>query len=399
MSVSHVVLLPKKARPFYGRHPWVFPGAISHIEGDPGDGDEVLLIAHGGQAVARGFYNSQSKIRVRLYSWDPNQALDRDFFHSRIAEAVRLRRDLGLMGPNGGCRLVNSEGDGLSGLTVDRFGDWLIVQFTSMGMARRQGEITESLLDLVKPRGIYLRTERGIGSLEGLELKDGPVWGEEPNGPIRIHENGIDLYVNLSEGQKTGYYLDQRDNRQFVAKLAAGKSVLDAFCYSGGFALHAAKGGATRVLAIDQSEPALELARKNAQLNNLSIDFTKGDVFGELAKLKEQGQKFGVIILDPPKFARTRGAIDEAIGGYRRLQSLGMELLEKEGYLVMCCCSGLITMDQLEELIHQVSTTLKREVQVLLKSGASPDHPVKISCRESAYLKCLVMRVIDKANL
>lgn len=398
MSVPHVVLLPKKARPFYGRHPWVFPGAISHVEGDPEDGDEVLLIAHGGQAVARGFFNSQSKLRVRLYSWKPDVAIDRDFFHGRIGEAVRLRRDLGLDDPEGACRLINSEGDGLSGLTVDRFADWLIVQFTSMGMARRQGMIVECLLDLVRPRGIYLRTERGIGSLEGLELHDGPIWGEEPAGPIRIRENGLEIMVHLSEGQKTGYYLDQRDNRQFVAKLARGKSVLDAFCYSGGFGLHAAKAGAAKVLGLDQSEPALELARKNAQINQLPAEFRKGEIFAELAKLKDAGEKFGVVILDPPKFARTRGAIEEALSGYRRLLTLGMELLEKEGYLVMCCCSGLITLDQLEELVQQVSTSLKKEVQILLKSGAAPDHPVEITCRESAYLKCLVMRVLDKAG-
>jgi len=397
MSVSHVVLLPKKARPFYGRHPWVFPGAISHVEGDPEDGDEVLLIAHGGQPVARGFFNSQSKLRVRLYSWKPEIAIDRDFFHGRIAEALKLRRDLGLDDPEGACRLINSEGDGLSGLTVDRFADWLIVQFTSMGMARRQGIIVECLLDLFRPRGIYLRTERGIGSLEGLELHDGPVWGEEPHGPIRIREGGLEFLVHLREGQKTGYYLDQRDNRQFVAKLARGKSVLDAFCYSGGFALHAAKAGAAKVLGLDQSEPALELARKNAQINNLPAEFRKGEIFAELAKLKESGEKFGLIILDPPKFARTRGAIEEALSGYRRLQTLGMELLEKDGYLVICCCSGLITMEQLEELVQQVSTSLKKEVQIVLKSGAAPDHPVEITCRESAYLKCLVMRVLDRS--
>ncbi len=397
MSVSHVVLLPKKARPFYGRHPWVFPGAISHVEGDPEDGDEVLLIAHGGQPVARGFFNSQSKLRVRLYSWKPEIAIDRDFFHGRIAEALKLRRDLGLDDPEGACRLINSEGDGLSGLTVDRFADWLIVQFTSMGMARRQGIIVECLLDLFRPRGIYLRTERGIGSLEGLELHDGPVWGEEPHGPIRIREGGLEFLVHLREGQKTGYYLDQRDNRQFVAKLARGKSVLDAFCYSGGFALHAAKAGAAKVLGLDQSEPALELARKNAQINNLPAEFRKGEIFAELAKLKESGEKFGLIILDPPKFARTRGAIEEALSGYRRLQTLGMELLEKDGYLVICCCSGLITLEQLEELVQQVSTSLKKEVQIVLKSGAAPDHPVEITCRESAYLKCLVMRVLDKS--
>jgi 23S rRNA (cytosine1962-C5)-methyltransferase len=398
MSVAHVVLLPKKARPFYGRHPWVFPGAISHIEGDPEDGDEVILIAHGGQPVARGFFNSQSKLRVRLYSWKPELPIDRAFFHEKISEAVRLRNDLGLMDPDGACRLVNSEGDGLSGLTIDRFGGWLTVQLTSLGLAKRKDMIVECLLDIVRPRGIYLRTEKGVSQLEGLDLRDGPVWGEEPNGPVRIKEAGLEIFAHLTEGQKTGYYLDQRDNRQLAGRLAHGRTVLDAFCYSGGFALHAAKSGAKSVVALDQSEGALDLARKNASHNGFSIEFHKAEVFAELARRKETGEKYGMVILDPPKFARHRGAVDDALAGYRRLQTLGMELLEPEGYLVVCCCSGLIAMEQLEEIVQQVATTLKREVQLLSRTGAAPDHPVSITCRESGYLKCLIMRVLDKSR-
>ncbi len=396
MAIAQVVLLPKKARPFYGRHPWVFPGAISHLEGGPEDGDEVLLVAHGGQAIARGFYNSQSKLRVRLYSWETEQSIDRTFFHARITAAVRLRASLGLMDPAGACRIINSEGDGLSGLTVDRFGPWLTIQITSLGIARRKGMVIECLLDILHPRGIYLRTEKGVGQLEGMDLRDGPVWGEEPKGPIRIKEAGLEIFVHLTEGQKTGYYLDQRDNRQWVARLAQGRSVLDAFCYSGGFGLHAAKAMAKSVVGLDQSEGALELARKNATHNGLGIEFHKAEVFGELAKRKEAGEKYGLVILDPPKFARSRGSVEEALSGYRRLQSLGMELLEPDGFLVVCCCSGLITMEQLEEIVHQVASTLKREVQILGRTGAAPDHPISITCPESGYLKCLTMRVLDK---
>lgn len=398
MSVAHVVLLPKKARPFYGRHPWVFPGAISHVEGDPEDGEEVILIAHGGQPVARGFFNSQSKLRVRLYSWKPELPIDRAFFHEKISEAVRLRHDLGLMDPEGACRLVNSEGDGLSGLTIDRFGGWLTVQLTSLGLALRKDMIVECLLDIVRPRGIYLRTEKGVGQLEGLDLRDGPVWGEEPTGPVRIKEAGLEIFAHLTEGQKTGYYLDQRDNRQLAGRLAKGRTVLDAFCYSGGFALHAAKSGAKSVVALDQSEGALDLARKNASHNGFAIEFHKAEVFAELARRKEVGEKYGMVILDPPKFARHRGAVDDALSGYRRLQTLGMELLEPEGYLVVCCCSGLIAMEQLEEIVQQVATTHKREAQILSRTGAAPDHPISITCRESGYLKCLVMRVLDKSR-
>ncbi len=398
MALAQVVLLPKKARPFYGRHPWVFPGAISHVEGDPKDGDEVLLVAHGGQAIARGFYNSQSKLRVRLYSWQTEQPIERDFFHTRIADAVRLRENLGLMDPEGACRILNSEGDGISGLTVDRFGQWLTVQITSLGLARRKDMLVECLLDILHPRGIYLRTEKGVGQLEGIDLRDGPVWGEEPTGPIRIKEAGLEIFVHLTEGQKTGYYLDQRDNRQFVARLAKGRTVLDAFCYSGGFGLHAAKALAKSVVGLDQSEGALELARKNASHNGFNIEFHKAEVFSELAKRKEAGEKYGMVILDPPKFARSRGSVDDALSGYRRLQTLGMELLEPDGFLVLCCCSGLISMEQIEEIVHQVATTLKRDVQILGRTGAAPDHPISVTCPESGYLKCLTMRVLDKIN-
>ena len=254
---ARVVLQPKRARPFYGRHPWVYPGAISAIEGAPADGEAVDLVAHGGHFIARGLYNSQSKIRVRLFTWNADTPLDHAFFREQLAAAIRLRRDLGLMEPHTGCRVVNSEGDGLSGCIVDRYGTWLVVQFTSLGLAQRREMFADLLTELLQPEGIYLRTERGIGQLEGLDLHDGPLRGAVPPGPMVIEEDGLTFLVNLAEGQKTGYYLDQRDNRRAVARLAKGRRVLDAFCYSGGFGLHAARAGATEVLGVDQSEPAL----------------------------------------------------------------------------------------------------------------------------------------------
>jgi 23S rRNA (cytosine1962-C5)-methyltransferase len=390
-----VVLQPKRARPFYGHHPWVYAGAVAAVEGEPGDGDVVDLVSHTGNFVARGLYNGHSKIRVRLYTWDPEQLLDRDFFRDRLAAAVRLRDLLGLNGPGRASRLVFSEGDGLSGCTVDRYDRWLVLQFTGLGLARRRELLTELLVELTGPEGVYLRTERGIGRLEGLELQDGPLWGEMPDGPIRVEEAGVGFRVNLAEGQKTGFYLDQRDNRQAVAPLAAGRRVLDAFCYTGGFGLHAARAGAVSVLGIDQSEPALELARANAELNGLAkvLTFERAEVFTHLDALASRCERFGVVVLDPPKFARTRGAVDEALRGYRRLQGMGLRLLEPDGFLVTCCCSGLITMDMLEALLAQLAVEAKREVQVLQRRGAAPDHPVSVSCLESHYLKCIIARV------
>ncbi len=395
MSAGRVILQPRRARPFYGRHPWVYPGAISAVEGDPADGAEVDLVSHTGNFIARGLYNAQSKIRVRLYSWSPDVPLDRDFFRDRLAAAVRLRRDiLRLDGPGRACRLVFSEGDGLSGLTVDRYDRWLVVQFTSLGLAQRRETIAELLVELTGAEGVYLRTERGIGRLEGLELQDGPLSGQTPEGPVTIDEDGLRFQVNLAEGQKTGYYLDQRDNRKAVARLAVGRRVLDAFGYSGGFGLHAAKAGASAVVGVDSSEPALELARANARLNGVeNVTFVAADVFDHLAALAEAGDRFGVVVLDPPKFARSQGAVEEALRGYRRLQTLGLRLLEADGILVTCCCSGLITGDMLSDLLAQLAVEERRDVQILERRGQAADHPVAVTCPESNYLKCLISRV------
>jgi 23S rRNA (cytosine1962-C5)-methyltransferase len=246
----------------------------------------------------------------------------------------------------------------------------------------------------VRPEGVYLRTERGIGQLEGLELQDGLLWGRPSDGPVVIEENGLRFHVNLAEGQKTGFYLDQRDNRQAAARLVAGRSVLDAFCYSGGFGLHAARAGAASVVGVDQSEPALTLARENAALNGLhNVEYIKGDVFDELDALAARGARFGVVILDPPKFARDRRAVEEALRGYRRLQRAAARVLEPEGFLVTCCCSGLITMDMLEELLAQLAAEEKRDIQILERRGPAADHPVSASCLESHYLKCLIARM------
>jgi 23S rRNA (cytosine1962-C5)-methyltransferase len=393
--LPRVVLHPKRARPFFGRHPWVFAGAVASVEGEPADGAEVDLVTHAGQFVARGLYNGRSKIRVRLYSWREDVPLDRAFFREKLASAIRLREALGLMQPGGACRIAFSEGDGLSGVVIDRYADWLAMQFTALALAQHRDLLADVLEELLKPAGIYLRTERGIGQLEGLELHDGPFRGGAPPSPLTIEENGLRFGVNLAEGQKTGFYLDQRDNRVEAGRLARGRRVLDAFCYSGGFSLRAAKDGAAEVIGVDSSEAALGLARENARLNNLEqVSFHKADVFGDLAERAGRGEKYGLIVLDPPKFARRRNAVEEALRGYRRLQSLALRLLEPEGFLVSCCCTGLIDLPMLEELLAQVAADEKRGVQLLQRRGPAADHPVSVSCLESHYLKCLIARAV-----
>lgn len=395
MTFARVVLKSRRAKPFFARHPWVFAGAIADVHGEPADGDVVDLFSTADTFIARGLYNSQSKIRVRLYSWNQDQTLDRDFWRNRFESAHKLRRDmLGLDQPNSAYRLVFSEADGLSGLTVDKYADWLVMQFTGLGLAHRREELADILVEMLQPRGIYLRTERGMGDLEGIDLQDGLLRGEMPAGPVTIEENGLHFLVDLTTGQKTGFYTDQRDNRRRVGELSHGRRVLDAFCYTGGFGLYASRAGAEEVIAVDVSNSALSLAQANADANGLTnLAFVKSDVFTHLSTLAENQEKFGLVILDPPKFARKRNAIDEAMRGYRRLQSLALRLLEPDGILVMCCCSGLIQLPMLETLLGQLAESEKRDVQILEKRGQSADHPVSASCLESNYLKCLICRV------
>lgn len=395
MTLPRVHLKPRRAKPFFAQHPWVYPGAIERVEGDPGDGAVVDLVSSADNFIARGIYNSHSKIRVRLYSWQADVPLDEAFFHARLLAALRLRREvLNLSGAGRACRLVFSEADGLSGLTVDQYDRWLVVQFTSLGLAERREMLADLLMDLTQAEGIYLRTEKGIGQMEGLSLQDGLLRGVVPNEPIVLDDDGLKMRVHLTEGQKTGFYLDQRDNRRAVARFAARRRMLDAFCYTGGFGLHAARAGAREVVGIDVSAPALQLAQENAALNELSqVRFERGDVFERLDELVKAGERFGLIVLDPPKFARAEHAVEDALRGYRQLQSQALRLIEPGGVLVICCCSGLISMAMLLELLGQVSADLKRPVQILEMRGPSPDHPVLASCPETNYLKCLICHV------
>jgi 23S rRNA (cytosine1962-C5)-methyltransferase len=393
---ARVVLKPRRARPFYGRHPWVFAGAVAAVAGQPADGEVVDVVSHVGNFIARGIYNSRSKIRVRLYAWSSDTSLDESFFRLALAQAIRLRQDiLRLTGPGRACRLFFSEADGLSGLAVDQYDRWLVLQLTSLGMAQRRERIADILQQMLEPQGIYVRTERGIGQLEGLELQDGPLRGATPAAPIVITEGEVRFQVHLTEGQKTGFYLDQRDNRQVVARYARGRRVLDAFCYTGGFGLHAARQGASSVLGIDGSEAALSLAVANARMNELeNVEFERADVFDKLDSLASADERFGLVVLDPPKFARAGHAVEEALRGYRRLQSLGLRLLEADGILVVSCCSGLITRAMLEGLLAQLAAETGRAVQILENRGAAPDHPVPPTCPETDYLKCLICRVV-----
>jgi 23S rRNA (cytosine1962-C5)-methyltransferase len=393
---SQVVLKRGKVRPFFGRHPWVLDGAVHRIVGQPANGDEVDLVSDRGQFVAHGLYNSHSRIRVRLYSWKAEEILDRSFWRRRLESALELRAQLGYDQPEGGARLVYSEADGLCGLVVDRYGPYLIVQPTALAMAARIEELVAILVELLQPRGVLLRTDREISKAEGLRLEDRVLWGEAPPGPVFIEEHGIRYGIELTGGQKTGFFLDQRENRRAAAAHVRGRRVLDLFCYSGGFSLAASiLGHARSVLGIDSSQRAVALARANAELNGLSnVVFDEGDCFKRLEQLVADGEHFGMVVLDPPKFARNREAVPEALRAYHHLNRLAVQVLEPGGTLVTCSCSGHVSREDFLFMLADVAQRTERDIQILDQRGAAPDHPVAATCLESEYLKCCVARVV-----
>ena len=399
-TLPRVILKPRRALPFFHHHPWVFSSAIDRAEGEPEPGDEVDLHSADGRFVARGLYNPHSHIRVRLYTWNPGQGLDEAFWSARLDEAIDLRQQLfSAKNDNtpSACRLVYSEADRLSGLIVDRYDRWLLVQFTSLALARRSELLVRLLEEKLHPAGVRLRTEKGIRDKEGLELRDGLIAGDEPPRPLFIEEHGVRYGVDLVEGQKTGFYLDQRDNRAVVAGYIRGGRVLDLFCYSGGFGLTATTvGQAEQIVGIDVSEPALMLARRNAELNNVAqrCRFEKAKVFDALEQMTADGEKYDCVILDPPKLAHRRTGLQQAMRGYHSLNRLAIGVLNADGILVSCSCSGLVSRGEFEAMLSDVALRGGRHIQILEARGSSADHPTSVHCAETNYLKCYICRVV-----
>ncbi len=393
-NTSKVIVKRGRVKPFFGRHPWVLDSAVERVEGSPADGDIVDLVTHEGVWIARGLFNSQSRIRVRLWTWDQDQSIDHALLRARVASAVAMRRQIGYDDPAGAARLVYSEADGLSGLIVDRFADRLVVQVGSLAIAQRLDPILEALVEQVAPRGVLVRTDRATATSEGLSLD--PEWrvGEAPAAPIEVDEHKLTYQVDLAAGQKTGFYLDQRENRRVAALHARGRRVLDMFCYSGGFSLNAARAGAAEVTGIDSSEPAIAAARRAATQNGLAnATFEVGDALPTLDCLAARGERFGMVVLDPPKFAKNRTQVEHALRAYTHINRRGLELLEPGGVLITCSCSGSVSREDFRHVVSAASCQSGRQVQILEERGASPDHPISATCLETDYLKCLVCRV------
>ncbi len=399
-TTARVLLKPGKAARFYARHPWVYDTAVARLDGTPADGDVVELANEKGRFVARGIFNGHSRLMVRLYSWDEGEPLDEAFWRRRIEQAIVLRRRLGYGDPAGAERLVFSEADGLSGLVVDRYGEHLVVQVNALAIERRLPMILGVLRELQPCRSITLRSDEGISKYEGIDRpEEAPrllaAAGVLPDA-VTIVEHGIRYQVDLVAGHKTGWYLDQRENRLAVARYLRDARVLDLFCYSGGFSLAAAVlGGAREVLGIDSSAKAVALAQVNAQLNGVAnVRFEQQDCFDALDAQVAAGQQYDAVILDPPKFTRSRKAVDEALRAYHRINRLAVELLVPGGILVTCSCSGNVSREDFFDMLTGVGQKSRRSIQVLEQRGAAPDHPVSTACPESEYLKCFICRVV-----
>ena len=394
-SLPSVIIKPRKARPFFARHPWVFINSIDRVEGQPEPGDEVRVVSYEGQFIGRGLFNPRSAIRVRLYRWE-DKPIEDAWLGGLLTRALQLRRaTLGQTGPESAARLVFSEGDAISGLTVDQFGPYLSVQITSLALDRRRDFLVDWLVEQTGALGVILRGEKGIPAQEGMKVEEGWIRGQPPTSLVEIVDGGIRYAVDLATGQKTGFYLDQRANRQAVASYASGRKVLDLFCYTGGFGLAAAvQGGAASVLGIDGSRTAIDLARRNAEINGVtSTRFEAADVFETLDSLRAQGETFGLVICDPPKFARHPRDVEDAIKGYLRLNRAALHVLEPGGVLVTCSCSGLIDRGMFNDILGQVAEFSGRPIQILDQRGQATDHPVSASCLETEYLKCVIARV------
>jgi 23S rRNA (cytosine1962-C5)-methyltransferase len=426
------------------RHPWIFSGAIERVDGAPVSGDTLPVCDAAGNFLAWAAYNPDSQITARVWSWRKEENIDAGFFHNRIAKALSARRELKLADNSNGMRLIHAESDGLPGLIADRYGDVLVMQIGSAGPERWRDTLADILQDLCKPVCIYERSDSDSRALEGLELRNGVLRGALPDN-VAITENGLRFSVDVEAGQKTGFYLDQRDNRALTETLAHDKDVLNCFCYTGGFSLYALRGGAKSVLSIDASSDALRIAAENLANNGLDAaaltrcctksrqstiqqagcgivteasgageaaphsllpeEFTHtpknagkaewlcADVFQALRALRDQGRKFDLIILDPPKFAPTAAFAEKAARGYKDINLLAFKLLRPGGLLCTYSCSGGISEDLFQKIIAGAALDAGVDAQIVHHLHASADHPVLLSFPEGAYLKGLVLRV------
>ncbi|MFO6423498.1 class I SAM-dependent methyltransferase [Motilimonas sp. KMU-193] len=396
MSLT-ITLAKGKEKSLKRRHPWVFSGAIKSTQGKAESGETVDIVDFQGNWLAKAAWSNNSQIRARVWSFDPEQTIDGQFFIDRISQAQQLRDELIERQGLTGYRLVAGEADGLPGITIDRYNQVLVCQLLSAGAEYQKANIVQALQTLYPDCAVYERSDVAVRKKEGLPLSQGLLAGSLPDEDIVISENnGVKIKVDVVNGHKTGFYLDQRDNRAIAAKYVKDKSVLNCFCYTGTFGVYALKGGAKNVQNVDVSDLALTTAKENAALNNLDLtkaEYINEDVFALLRRYRDTGVTFDTIILDPPKFAENKSQVVKACRGYKDINMIAMQLLNKGGTLLTFSCSGLISSELFQKVIADAAVDAGKDAYIVERLSQAGDHPIKTNYPEGFYLKGLVLKV------
>ncbi len=375
------------------RHPWVYSGAIERTAGVTAPGDLVDVLDSRGNFLGRGYCNTDSKIAVRVLAWD-DRAIDDAFWSERVHAAMRRRDALVADGTTTACRLIHAEADFLPGLIVDRYADVIVIQFLTAGVERARGVILDAIVASAGPAGVFERSDTSSRVREGLAAASGVIHGAVPPA-IEILENGARFQINVESGQKTGFYLDQRDNRAAVARMAGGRTMLDAYCHTGAFAAHAMRAGASAVTLVDSSTTSLSVARANLELNanaGCDAEFVHDDVPAQLRTLRDQGKRFDLVVLDPPRFATNRHQLDNALRAYKDINRVALEVLAPGGILATFSCSQAVDAASFTMAVAWAGLDAGRELQIIGRLGQGSDHPVLASFPESEYLKGLLVR-------
>lgn len=388
--MKKVVLKGKISNRVQNGHPWIFSNEIDMAEESLAAGDIATVFTHDDKFIGKGYVNTESRIPIRLLTRNRDESIDAAFFLKRIREAWDYRQKIGYVE---NCRLIFGEADGLPQLIIDKFNDYFVIQTLALGIDRWKPEIVAALRSIFKPKGIYERNDVPIRELEGLQQQKGFL-SDPFDTRIPITENGLKFIVDVEKGQKTGYFLDQRDNRRAIQHIVKGADVLGAFCYTGTFEIHAAHYGAKHVLGLDISENAVAQARENAALNNLTnIEFQAINAFDALKQWSKEGKQWDVVMLDPPSFTKTRENIQKAISGYKEINLRGMKLVRPGGFLVTSSCTNLVQPDLFHEIIEMAAKDARRTLRQVVFQAQSADHPILRGLENTNYLKFLIVQV------
>ena len=395
--MAQLILKPGRERSLLRRHPWLFEGAVERLEGRARGGDTVEVVAADGRPLGEAAWSPESRIRARMWGFNPAEIIDDAFFKRRVTAALARRAAWPELAGQQGLRLIHAESDGLPGVICDRYGDTLVLAFTSAGAEKWRGAITAALQKATGCARIYERSDADLRTLEGLKPRCGWVLGEAHDQALVIEEHGIAMEVDVVAGHKTGFYLDQRDNRLLARELASGRRVLNCFCYTGGFSLQALAGGAARVLSLDSSGPALDSARRNLRLNPQLdaglAEWREADVFDELRALHGAAERFDLIVLDPPKFAPSPAHAEKAARAYKDINLNAFKLLAPGGLLMTYSCSGGIGIELFQKLVAGAALDAGVDARMVRRLNASADHPVLLDFPEGEYLKGLVCAI------